>query len=386
MNKKERNNLYQDYLIDLMRDSLLSENTSIDNIESKIRKAEVVIEDADEPFVNDGKIVLPRGNFEGVNSKEDLDTLCEDFKNLYQMLYGGMQFVTSRNESTFLEKQLKKSISKYLTVKSMDSEVSKKSYADVEFSVLSPYSTILDNLIAELALIIGDRQMVTSALCNGFRHLKNSIDLASGKENLSNKFIAKFEQLAQLCENYDALERIVLLNNRMNSKLGNIARLVKDNRTYQFELLSANMLEKNNFDLGRTFIKDEIDPSLELNDMDKRTINIYLKEFIGHHDFCTLETKHYSTRFNDLTFIDKINLVLTNYQNLHEDFKYRILKCWQALQKIILEIAIEAHKRGFVVNFDELVRLGSYECDVSFDLGQSHKMKVFNKKNKKNNI
>lgn len=222
------------------------------------------------------------------------------------------------------------------------------------------------------------------ALSSRVNHLKYSLDSKSGNARLGSKIIFKFENLINLFESLEALEKIKALNDSVNQKLEKISELVNNNRTYKFSLLGANMLEKNDFDLSKTFKNDEVDPSLELSDLEKRAIKIYLSEFSNNFDMYSLETKYFATRYNDLTFLNKIHTVMGNYNSVLERQKYRVLKQWKSIQKDILEVALNAKKLDSSVDLDELVRLASYEGDTSYDLSQSHKMKVFKKRAQKN--
>ena len=208
MEDKERNNLYRGFLLDLLQCSKISPYMSPIFINKKIREADIKLEDTDVPLVIEKKIILPKSDHDNVNSLGGLIALCKDPSEFYQLIYSGILYLFNRNDNSYLDKQIKGSIAHYFTSKSVSCEQStKRKYAGVEFNLFSPYGNLLDNLIAEIALVIGERELLTVALTSGVRHLKYSIDSKGGNTKLGSKIISKFENLIYLFESLEALER-----------------------------------------------------------------------------------------------------------------------------------------------------------------------------------
>lgn len=271
-------------------------------------------------------------------------------------------------------------IAGYLACKTEAGDISESTFAGKTFSLLSPYSNPIENVIAEIAQVLSDNTLSKMLLYADLDNVANCINIKTNTRTLGSRFKSLFTQLNEAYKELTTLTRITDSNDSLyKNKLNRISELLKNNRTYIFEPMSANMLERNNFSLRKTFIKDEIGEEEELTPEEIAIIRKHVEIFNAYGKNFRDGTKNLFIPISQYTFIDKVNSAVLFYKCRRELAEIRFLNLWRKIQKLITESIIPAaytHSHIETFDIDKIVKLGSYgnKDANSFNLNTNNKV------------
>lgn len=365
------------------------ENTSITNyinnetIDNFLSNIEVELGDAHNSSFLHGKIILPKKVYGKLRSIEDLKKLSSESVDVtYEMLTNAFSSLGYSKTDTEYDKSLKDAIAGYLASK----EISRPDTVCISsnvFKVPSKNSSILETIIEEISLILGEKNIIMTLL-SGCSYLSESIFKETLKKDLPQKFIREFISLDDLLKKRKTLIKVINMCDSLQVKLDVIDKLIKSNKTYIYPLLSSNMLELNGFNLKETFKKDDIGDNQELNDFEKRLTSILLSEFINKND--KYFKKDLQVKSNDLTLVDKVRLVIEEYRSQLAYIDNKIIIKWNFIQNLIMNsIVYSAYSNPYSdskkIDIDRLIDLGSYRTHHMLNgLGSSKKVHRLKKK------
>lgn len=331
----------------------------------------------------DGYIGLPDDFFGTVISTEaDLHNIIISNPNLEGLLtlYGINSFSLSVSDSR-CDTVIKSLIAAYFVSKHNESK--EIIFENRKFNVHSNINSIAENIIRQLAIILGEETLATT-LGNSSTYLINQINFESNSKNLGYSIVDKIVRIYYECKSIEQLQK-EYSNGLMifRQKLEPIYSIVsKYDKKYRIALL--RYIETIDFELSPLKREQGFDSLRFLDEDDIKLI----KKFISEFDSSNL-SKSDKVKNTEYTFIDKFIYILNKHMEQYTYNNDLFESNWQSLNKDILYGLLPRYIKvnNKVIDFEQLIELSTYSInDTNYSLANKLKTKSIQRKINKQNI
>lgn len=347
-----------------------------------------------------GILTLPNilSNNKVTTIKDMIELLSINDKLKELLTIYSIYIVSIDEKDTKIDKVIKYAIASYLASKN-NNQLSNCKIGQLTFKTYNTTTNILENIIRELAIILGD-DILYQTLKYGSKYLSDQIDYQTKKKGLGQKLITNITDLANLYKKerkehntYNILSKI-----ETEKLLPMYDTLKKYSTKYKNSIL--NIIELKNFDFKVILkIDDLVDTSKlkELTEEEKQIINQHIKNFDDNwYDFSLVifypPVNHVAINDdgekiyngNDFSFINKF---LSSVEYTKEEYDYlcdTLEKKWQSIQNIIINELIPRYiknNRKIYIYLDEILKLSQYQkYGKNHDLSQKRTTKRLERK------
>lgn len=330
-----------------------------------------------------------------IESSKEAEGLIAKYPDLKDLLTTyGIYVISYDKHDSKEDKIIKNIIATYFATESRTKELAEITTAEKTFNGYATSNAILENVIRELALILGESALIET-LKNGSSYLIKLIDIKTRKKGIGYKIIEDLVKLSEL----SATEKhrygsCCTLNTIIKNKLLPVYEIIKKyDVAYQNAIL--NLIQMKDFDFS---ILGIIDSSINLTSIESliETEKGIIKDFIqifdtNWKDFYCLVTSYPEVKASidddgdkiydgdSFTFLNKFLSVANQYESEYWRVCDSLGNAWKTLQQeIIYQLIpryVKYNKRSNI-NLEEILRLSAYRTDkATYDLSEKPKTK-----------